>query len=154
MQPMAMRSPATLTYRDVVTRRVVEVASVVAISGRVTYSPSAPHHLWWSIGSPVHAGTPTADSARTPRVRCVLCRSRTGVFRLFFRPVGALSAHRSVGAPGAGAATAVATGCPSVAAPGPSCQQMSCQRSRVERRACVPSVSSQRERSRRQSRDQ
>ncbi len=29
MQPMAMSSSATLTYRDVVTRRVVEVASVL-----------------------------------------------------------------------------------------------------------------------------
>ncbi len=92
MQLMAMRSPATLTYRDVVTIRVVVVASVVAISGRVTYSPSAPQHSWWGIGSPVHAGTPTADSARTPCKGCVLCRSRIGVSRLSFRLFGVLSA--------------------------------------------------------------
>ncbi len=92
MQPMAMRSPATLTYRDVVTIRVVVVASVVAISGRVTYSPSAPQHSWWGIGSPVYAWTPTADSARTPRVRCVLCRGRIGLSRLSFRLVGVFSA--------------------------------------------------------------
>jgi len=52
--------------------------------------------------------------------------------RLFFCPVGALSAP--VG--------------------GGRSQQMSCQRLRVERRACVPPVSSQMERRRRQSRVQ
>jgi len=94
MQPMAMRSPATLTYRDVVTIRVVVVASVVAISGCVTYSPSAPQHSWWGIGSPVHAGTPTADSARTPCKGCVLCRSRIGVSLVFSSCWGALGAGR------------------------------------------------------------
>ena len=56
------------------------------------YSPSAPQHSWWGIGSPVYAWTPTADSARTPRVRCVLCCGRIGLSRLFFHTIGVLSA--------------------------------------------------------------
>ncbi len=153
MQPMATRSPATLTYRDVVTIRVVVVASVVAISGRVTYSPSAPQHSWWGIGSPVHAGTPTADSARTPCKGCVLCRSRIGVSRLSFRLVGVLSAPVG-GALGAGTAAVVVAGCSALVVPGPPSQQMSCQHSRVGRCACVPPVWSHLNRSRRQRGDQ
>ena len=78
------------------------------------------------------------------------------------RKVGTLGASRPLlrcpvprpKCPSRRTATAVAAGCPLVAVPGPRSQQMSCQRSRVERRACVPPVSSQMERSRRQSRDQ
>lgn len=58
-----------------------------------SYGACAPHHCWWcGIGAPDDTRRPTADSARTPREGCVLCRSRIGVFRLFFRVVGALSA--------------------------------------------------------------
>jgi len=58
-----------------------------------SYCAGAPHHRWWcGIGSSDVSGTPTADSARTPREGCVLCRGRIGVFRLFFPSVEVLSA--------------------------------------------------------------
>ena len=64
------------------------------------------------------------------------------------------SRRRSVGASGAGTAAVVVAGCPALVVPGPLSQQMSCQRSRVGRRACGPPVWSQMNRSRRQRRDQ
>jgi len=117
------------------------------------YSPSAPQHSWWGIGSPVYAWTPTADSARTPRVRCVLCCGRIGLSRLSFHTIGVLSAlvgggsWRRHGRRGGNRM-------PCVVVLGPPSQQMSCQRSRVGRCACVPPVWSQMNRNRRQRRDQ
>lgn len=59
----------------------------------LSYCAYAPHHCWWcGIGAPDDTRRPTADSARTPRVRCVLCRGRIGMSRLPFRTVGVLSA--------------------------------------------------------------
>jgi len=119
-----------------------------------SYCAGAPHHRWWcGIGSSDVSGTPTADSARTPREGCVLCRGRMGCLACFFLLLRC-SRRRSVGAPGAGNAAAVVAGCPLVVVPDPPSQQMSCQRLRMERRACVPPVSSQMKRNRRQSRDQ
>ncbi len=60
----------------------------------------------------------------------------------------------SVGAPGAGTAAVVVAGCPVVVVLGPPSQQMSCQRLRMERRACMPPVWLQMTRNRRQRRDQ
>jgi len=60
---------------------------------QLSYGACAPHRRWWwGIGSSDVSGTPTADSARTPREGCVLCRGRIGVSRLSFIPVGVLSA--------------------------------------------------------------
>ena len=119
-----------------------------------SYGPSAPHHRWWwGIGSSDVSGTPTADSARTPRKGCVLCRGRIGCLACLFVLLGCFR-RRSVGAPGAGTAAVVVAGCPALVVPGPLSQQMFCQRSRVRRCACGPPVWSQMQRSRRQRRDQ
>ena len=74
--------------------------------------------LGGGFGSSDASGTPTADSARTPSLRCVFCRGRIGVLRLFFRPVGALTGPVGGGSWRRPVAAAV-TGCPAASVPGP-----------------------------------
>ncbi len=122
---------------------------------QLSYGACAPHRRWCGGGS-------VPLTSRGHRLRIVPGRPGRGVSSAVVG-LGCLaclsfllgcSRRRSVGASGAGTAAVVVAGCPALVVPGPLSQQMSCQRSRVGRRACGPPVWSQMNRSRRQRRDQ